>query len=100
MPDLNERQGWDQENNQPETETIKSDDIGYVPFATQDDIGYVRCETQRQHIIGFSPREYFRCPNLDLYVEKIDILLKWNDQVPLYLVIILAQGSTGVQSPV
>ena len=36
----------------------------------------------------FSPKEYFRCHNLNHHVEKIDVSLKWKDQVPKYLEIV------------
>ena len=42
-------------------------------------------ENQKTNDANFTPKEYFRCPVLEHNVEKIDISLKWNDQVCIVL---------------
>ena len=38
-------------------------------------------ENQKTNDAHFTTKEYFRCPVIEHNVEKIDIALKWNDQV-------------------
>ena len=42
-------------------------------------------ENQKMNDAHFTPKEYFRCPVIEHNVEKIDISLKWNDQVCIVL---------------
>ena len=45
-------------------------------------------ENQKSGDAHFTPKEYFRCPILEHNVEKIDISLKWNDQVyTIYIIL-------------
>ena len=57
-----------------------------LPTYPKPEVIYVPDLNEYQHGRDgdFIPKEYFRCPDLDHHVEKIDVSLKWKDQVPKY----------------